>query len=127
MIFHATRLGKPLSVIFMGQGAEIGSNGNRTTERNMSQRQTSQHQTVVTRKGQITLPAEIRHALGLQRGDKVTVELLNGQATVKRSQVVIARTAGSVHPRRSTKPLSAKELREAGEAAWADEGMERNA
>lgn len=85
----------------------------------------SEHQTVVTRKGQITLPAEVRRALGLRQGDKVTVELMEGQATVRKAEGVIARTAGAVRPHPS--PLSARKLREAAETAWSEEAMERNA
>ncbi|MBM3462697.1 MAG: AbrB/MazE/SpoVT family DNA-binding domain-containing protein [Armatimonadetes bacterium] len=84
----------------------------------------SQHQTVVTRKGQITLPAEVRRALGLRQGDRVTVELANGQATVRRAEGVIARTAGSVAP--IAPPLTATEMRDVAEQAWADESMDRN-
>lgn len=39
--------------------------------------------TVVTRKGQITVPAEIRRALGLKEGDRVAVELDNGSARIR--------------------------------------------
>lgn len=38
--------------------------------------------TTVTRKGQITIPAEIRRALGIEEGDKIAVSLLEGQEDV---------------------------------------------
>jgi AbrB family looped-hinge helix DNA binding protein len=44
----------------------------------------TEHYTVVTRKGQITVPAEIRKALGLQIGDRVVLSLdENGQRQAK--------------------------------------------
>lgn len=81
--------------------------------------------TVITRKGQITIPAAIRRALGLKRGDRITVGLGDGQATVKRAESVVARTAGAV--KTGMPPLTAQELREAAEIAWAEEAAERNA
>ena len=54
--------------------------------------------TVVTRKGQITLPAEIRRALGLKVGDRVAVSLIDAEATF-----------GAVGPRQ--RPEDFKELR----------------
>ena len=83
----------------------------------------SGYPTIVTRKGQITLPAEIRRALGIQQGDRITVELINGEATFKKVGGIIARTAGAVAP---VTPLSAEALREAGEQAWTSEAVERN-
>ena len=53
-----------------------------------------EHLTRVTRKGQITVPIEIRRALGLQEGDKVAVLLEDGRATLERRPSVVARTAG---------------------------------
>lgn len=34
--------------------------------------------TTVTRKGQITIPAEIRRALGIEEGDKIAVSIMTG-------------------------------------------------
>lgn len=36
--------------------------------------------TTVTRKGQITIPAEIRRQLGIEEGDKIAVSIMAGQA-----------------------------------------------
>jgi AbrB family looped-hinge helix DNA binding protein len=36
--------------------------------------------TVVTRKGQVTVPAPVRKALGLKQGDRVTFRVENGEA-----------------------------------------------
>ena len=53
-----------------------------------------EHLTRVTRKGQITVPVEVRRALGLQEGDRVAVLLEDGRATLERRPSVVARTAG---------------------------------
>ncbi len=53
-----------------------------------------QHLTVMTRKGQITVPVEIRRALGLKEGDKVAVSLEDGHARLVPYGSVAARTAG---------------------------------
>ena len=52
------------------------------------------HLTVMTRKGQITIPADVRRALGLKQGDKVAVSLDNGRALLMPYGSVVARTAG---------------------------------
>jgi antitoxin PrlF len=68
--------------------------------------------TRVTRKGQITIPAEIRKALGIQVGDTVAVSLAEDQtamARLVRAGSVAERTFGAVTPRR--KPEDLKELR----------------
>lgn len=53
-----------------------------------------EHLTRVTRKGQITVPVEVRRALGLQEGDNVAVLLEDGQVTLERRASVVERTAG---------------------------------
>ena len=81
--------------------------------------------TVVTRKGQITIPAEVRQTLGLVEGDRVAIVLEdNLQACLMRTVSAVARTAGMLKSERA--PLSAEELRQAAEQAIADEASERN-
>lgn len=64
-----------------------------------------EHITVVTRKGQITLPADIRRLLGVKVGDKMVVSLTaseGGQAlqvTLKPVRSVAEMTFGAVPPR----------------------------
>lgn len=67
--------------------------------------------TTLTRKGQITVPAEIRHALGLEEGDKVIVSLAEGEqrATLTPVRSIAELTFGSVKPRR--RPEDFDELR----------------
>jgi AbrB family looped-hinge helix DNA binding protein len=79
--------------------------------------------TVVTRKGQVTVPAEIRRELGLQRGDKVAFILENGNVRFERATSVVERTAGIF--KSNEPPLSAEELRRAAEEAWVEDAMER--
>ena len=80
--------------------------------------------TVVTRKGQITVPAEIRRALGLHVGDKVAVVLENDQVRLRRAGSVVARTAGIFRSHEA--PLTAEELREIAEEAIAEDVVERS-
>jgi antitoxin PrlF len=79
--------------------------------------------TKITRKGQVTVPVEIRRELGLQRGDPVAFILENGHVRFERAQSVVERTAGSV--KHDGPVLSAKELRRAAEEAIAEDVMER--
>lgn len=82
------------------------------------------HWTVLTRKGQITVPVEVRRALGLKQGDKVAVLLGQGQARLVRAGDVVARTAGML--KTGEPSASAGQLRDRAEEAVADESVERN-
>ena len=79
--------------------------------------------TVMTRKGQVTVPAEIRRQLGLKRGDRVAFVLDEGEVRLTRTGSVVERTAGAFRTRRPA--LTAEELREAAERAMAEEADER--
>jgi antitoxin PrlF len=81
--------------------------------------------TLVTRKGQITIPADVRRTLGLAEGDRVAIVVEdNQQVYLTRTESVVARTAGML--KSESAPLSAEELRKAAEGAIADEATERN-
>jgi AbrB family looped-hinge helix DNA binding protein len=82
-----------------------------------------EHLTVVTRKGQITVPVEVRRALGLKVGDKVAVVLGDQEARLRRSGSVVQRTAGALKSDRV--PRSAEELREAFETGVAEAVVRR--
>jgi AbrB family looped-hinge helix DNA binding protein len=61
-----------------------------------------EHLTTVTRKGQITVPAEIRKALDLRIGDKVAVSLDehgSPHAELRPVRSVADMTFGSIQPR----------------------------
>lgn len=69
--------------------------------------------TVVTRKGQITIPAEIRRALGIKEGDKVALSLVDAerpQVCLRPVRSVAELTFGAVAPRQ--RPEDFKELRQ---------------
>ncbi len=81
--------------------------------------------TVVTRKGQITIPAEMRQALGISEGDRVALILEDDhEVRLALSQSAVARTAGMLKSEQP--PLSAEELRTAGEEAMAASAAERD-
>lgn len=77
---------------------------------------------VITRKGQVTIPAEIRRALSLQKGDKVAFEVEEDRVRIARSGSVVVRTAGAL---KSQMPMrSPGEEREAAERAIAEDVTE---
>lgn len=86
--------------------------------------------TVVTRKGQITLPVEIRQSLGIKEGDKIAVSLTTNpdgqedQMVLKPVSSVAEMTYGAVAPFASDKePVDYKEARRAFEEGVAQEVM----
>ena len=79
----------------------------------------------VTRKGQVTIPAEIRAALGLSQGDRVEFELEDSSVRLRpRKGSIVERTAGIF--KSDLPPMSAEELREAAEIAIAEDVMRRS-
>ncbi|MDQ6694360.1 MAG: AbrB/MazE/SpoVT family DNA-binding domain-containing protein [Chloroflexota bacterium] len=62
------------------------------------------HLTSVTKKGRITIPAEIRRSLGIKEGDKVAIslslvsEVKTAQAIIKPVRSVAEMTFGAVAP-----------------------------
>jgi antitoxin PrlF len=79
---------------------------------------------VVTRKGQITIPVEIRRSLGISEGDRVAIVLDGDEVRLAPSARVVARTAGML--KAAGFPLSAEELRQAAERAIAEEAVARS-
>jgi AbrB family looped-hinge helix DNA binding protein len=82
-----------------------------------------EHQSVVTRKGQITIPAEIRHALNIREGDKVAITLEAGEVKLSRTGSVVAATAGAL--KGSMPLLPPSEERRAAEQAIAEDVVAR--
>jgi AbrB family looped-hinge helix DNA binding protein len=78
----------------------------------------------VTRKGQVTIPVEIRRLLGVAPRDRVAFVVEGRQVRLVRSRSVVERTAGVL--RSDTPTLSAEELRDAAELAIADEAVRRS-
>ncbi len=82
--------------------------------------------TVVTRKGQITVPSEIRKTLNLKQGDKVGLSIRKTdkdkvQVTLRPVPSVAEMTFGSVTPRK--RPEDFEELRQMFEEDVAEEVM----
>ena len=84
----------------------------------------SERLSVVTRKGQITIPAEFRKALGLKEGDKVALSLQEGEVRLSPTESVVRRTAGIFKINAPAK--SVEELRVLAEEAIAQDVMERS-
>lgn len=64
----------------------------------------------VTSKGQVTIPVEVRRALGIKPRDRVAFTLTDGGATVRPAVSALDRIAGSVKPRKT--PEDFAELRQ---------------
>jgi len=80
---------------------------------------------VITRKGQVTLPAEFRRSLGLRQGDKVAFQLDEDRVLILRRASVTQATAG-VFKQYVDRPRAAEELRAAAEQAIAEDVEERS-
>ena len=78
-------------------------------------------QTTITRKGQVTIPAEIRRELDLKEGERISVERHGDTVLLRRARSVTEQTAGVLAPYRRTPPLTADEERAAFEEAVAAE------
>ena len=70
------------------------------------------HLGVITRKGQVTLPADIRRRLGLKQGDTVAFRLEDGRVVLTPGESVAAATAG-IFKRYVDTPRTAEALRAA--------------
>jgi AbrB family looped-hinge helix DNA binding protein len=80
--------------------------------------------TIVTRKGQITVPAEVREAWGLKEGDKVAVSLPDPETQevhLRPIRSVAELTFGAIKPRR--RPEDFRALREAAKEEMAEAAM----
>src|SRR3954468_17655071 len=82
-----------------------------------------EHLSVVTRKGQITIPADIRRALNIKEGDKVAFTMEEGEVKLSRTGSVVAATAGAL--KSDMPPLSPEEERRAAEEAIAEDVIAR--
>lgn len=82
--------------------------------------------TTITQKGQVTIPAPIRKALGLKRGDQVQFTLKKKAAQIKAAKrFSIMSLYGSLKPK--VKPnLSGQDLIKWEEQAWPEAAAERD-
>lgn len=83
--------------------------------------------TRITRKGQITIPAAIRGAMGLHEGDAITIVYEPGSrvASVETARSVVQRTAGILH-RPGMPTLTIEEMEAAIEQAATAEAAARD-
>jgi AbrB family looped-hinge helix DNA binding protein len=86
-------------------------------------REMKERLSVVTRKGQITIPAEIRRALRIKEGDKVAFTMEAGEVKLSRTGSVVAATAGALQS--DMPPLTPEEERKAAEQAIAEDVVTR--
>ena|ERR687895_521611 len=80
--------------------------------------------TVVTRKGQVTIPVDIRRALGIKEGDKVAFVVEDNQVKLTRKGSVVEQTAGALQS--DIPALTPQEERDAAEQAIAEEAIARS-
>ena len=73
----------------------------------------------VTRKGQVTIPVEIRAAWGLEPGDKVVFARTGEQVTIKPASSGLLAGYGAVGPK--ARPEDFARVRKAAEKAIAEE------
>jgi AbrB family looped-hinge helix DNA binding protein len=79
---------------------------------------------VITRKGQVTIPVEMRRSLGLKEGDRVAFQVDGKVVRIMPLDSWVARTAGIF--KSDLPPMTAEELREAAEIAIIEDVMERS-
>lgn len=84
------------------------------------------YSSTLTRKGQITVPVEIRRRLGLQRGDRVMFVEEGDIVAFKPAQSIAERTAGILAQYRKEPPPTPQEERAAFEQAVADDVVNRS-
>ncbi len=83
-----------------------------------------EHVSVITRKGQITIPAEIRRALSLNEGDTIAFEIEDDRIHIAaRRGSVVERTAGALKSKTPMLPPEAE--REGAEQAIAEDVLKR--
>ena len=75
----------------------------------------------LTRKGQVTIPVEIRGLLGLAAQDKVAFMVEGDKVRITPARSVVARTAGMLGDEQPR--LSPEEVEAAAEEARAEEAM----
>ena len=83
----------------------------------------AEYYTVLTRKGQMTVPADIRRELGLVEGDRLVVTSDCGTVTIRRADNVAERTAGMLKKYARNHPFI--EPGDDGEA-WIEAAIERD-
>jgi AbrB family looped-hinge helix DNA binding protein len=74
--------------------------------------------TTITQRGQVTIPAEVRRALGLKPRDKVAFTIEDGEVRLAAASFTLETAFGSVRP--SRKPEDFEEVAQAAKEAKAE-------
>lgn len=69
-----------------------------------------EHLRLITTKGQVTIPAEIRRRLKVKPGDRIAFRVINGRVELAPPTMTLESAFGSVKPRK--RPENFKELRD---------------
>ncbi|MBI4319588.1 MAG: AbrB/MazE/SpoVT family DNA-binding domain-containing protein [Chloroflexi bacterium] len=77
--------------------------------------------TTMTRKGQVTIPVNIRRSLGLAPGDKVAFVVDQGEVKVRPVKSAVERSFGAVRAR--NRPEDFQELERLAEEAIAEDAV----
>jgi AbrB family looped-hinge helix DNA binding protein len=78
---------------------------------------------MLSRKGQVTIPVAVRRRLKLERGDDVAFVVEERQVRLEKAPSLVDQLFGSLATNKP--PLTAEELREVAEDAIAREGVNR--
>jgi AbrB family looped-hinge helix DNA binding protein len=84
----------------------------------------SEYRSVVTRKGQATIPVDIRRLLGLEQGDTIAWVPQNGHVVVQRAKSVTELTAGMLRQYARVPPATLEEIDDAVELAIAEDALD---
>lgn len=79
------------------------------------------YRSVVTRKGQATIPANVRHDLGLEMGDHIEWEKVGQTYVVRKAESVVDRLFGAASPGSGHVALTPEQEREALAEGHAEE------
>ncbi|HEX5505756.1 MAG TPA: AbrB/MazE/SpoVT family DNA-binding domain-containing protein [Thermomicrobiales bacterium] len=77
----------------------------------------------ITGKGRVTIPAEVRRALGVAAGDRIAFVIEGERVSLRRAGGVVERTAGVIETAQPAE--TAEALRAAAERAIAEEAVAR--
>jgi AbrB family looped-hinge helix DNA binding protein len=83
----------------------------------------ARYSSVVTRKGQVTIPAKIRHSLNLNRGDRVEFVLENGSLLLVKASTLVEQTAGMLSKYARNHLPTDEEMNEVIERAIVEDAM----
>jgi AbrB family looped-hinge helix DNA binding protein len=79
----------------------------------------------VTRKGQVTIPAELRRRFNIKEGDAIAFRIIDGRLVLERGEDIVPRSAGLLAEYASQPPPTAEEFRQMAAEAWAVDAVER--